>query len=184
MKLNVITSLVFIFCFTTLFCANGATTFARELRIKKIEINNETANWGAFKLSPCVRYSKLSAEGIPENLEIRFNINSMAFLFDIDEDSLSHYRYKLIGKDSTWKNINKSNEARYMYIKPGLYTFVLQEFDGINILQEKKFHFKRSAYSDESISSDVITLIYNLIFLGIFYSTIKQVENAKPKRIK
>ena len=76
----------------------------------------------------------------------------------------------MIGKDSSWKRVNDSNEARYTKIKQGRYTFVLQEYDGKMIMKEKKIHFTRINFLDDTMFFDACFLLTNLLFIIVFYS--------------
>lgn len=169
MKFSLFNKLFFVLCIVSLISYNPIS-FAGEFKIKQIKINDEIPNWGELRISKAALYTKLSQEGIPSNLVWKVYLNSISFSLDIKDTCMSHYRYKLIGKDKTWNKVNKSSEARYINLKPAPYTFIIQEFDEMHVLQEKRFQFKRIPFFIDSWESDIGFFLINLSLLAIFYS--------------
>ncbi len=111
------------------------------LAFKNIKLNFQDVDWS--------KYSKNinSENGLPNNLELRYNNNNLIFEFvgvSLTNPKEVHYQYKLEGLDEDWLPLTKDRKAVYTAIPHGNYTFRLKAKNSDGVWTESDLAFKFS----------------------------------------
>ncbi len=90
-----------------------------KVHITDFKVNFEETNWAKMEHS-------LSWFNLPENLELTYKDNNLVISFIglyYRNPEKVFYKYRLLGLSETWSKPTQDNEAQYLGLQPGEYTF-------------------------------------------------------------
>ncbi len=162
--MNKVLSIIFFWALFLSSFQNSSNIFAStsKLKIEQIQINEHDVSWPDWQQFYGINYERLGPDGLPINLELTNGAESISFRFNKSENNEIKYRYKLQGKDTTWKYSHNSEWAKFYKVKEGEYCFLLQEIEKNKVTQEVKFNFYNKL-NEFWIKNDIINLLISLV---------------------
>jgi len=172
-----------LFYLTAIFFLSSQTIIANDvgLKIKKINLDGKTANWGEYFFDRVAYYEKLDKDGMPKGLIIYVQFKRITFFFGVNDTTVYNYRYKLLEhnkpNNNNWCIPKFSNEITLKNLNFGEYSFVLQALKSGKVQDEKILNFEKHGPKMSNISTQVmIILICSLIF-AVLVSVSKTKQN-------